>query len=131
MQIPYQKYKFQSQCEFWLRFRSQANMTLFPARLKEQLKLPKRKFQKRWCPDAMTSSEVSQNTNLICAQLKEECNNSFRMEENYTVFAEMLVCDFGGAYGFCENIKIVCDPCDDISNGIKTSKWIVNESKMD
>ncbi|GFR19884.1 hypothetical protein TNCT_416851, partial [Trichonephila clavata] len=46
------------------------------------------KASKRWFPDAKTSSKVSQNTNLRCAKLEEECKSFFRLDEKYT--AELL-----------------------------------------
>ncbi|GFQ69039.1 uncharacterized protein TNCT_72111 [Trichonephila clavata] len=42
------------------------------------------KASKRWFPDAKTSSKVSQNTNLRCAKLEEECKSFFRLDEKYT-----------------------------------------------
>ncbi|GFR15131.1 hypothetical protein TNCT_484991 [Trichonephila clavata] len=53
-------------------------------RPKSHTKSATMKASKRWFPDAKTSSKVSQNTNLRCAKLEEECKSFFRLDEKYT-----------------------------------------------
>ncbi|GBM89998.1 hypothetical protein AVEN_43447-1 [Araneus ventricosus] len=98
-----------------------------------------------------TSSNSSQNTNLRCLNLEETCNNSIRSEEKYkdesksptyeiidsNVFTDLFknhLCNtcknsslrvvFGKAYGFCQDLKVVCDFCDKVINEVKTSKQL-------
>ncbi|GFQ85705.1 hypothetical protein TNCT_394411 [Trichonephila clavata] len=98
-------------------------------RPKRHTKSATMKASKRWFPDAKTSSKVSQNTNLRCAKLEEECKSFFRLDEKYTVNPDLqhtslfdknvlmnlfkntlcntwrnapLRVNFGRAYGFCE-----------------------------
>ncbi|GFQ85294.1 uncharacterized protein TNCT_152591 [Trichonephila clavata] len=112
------------------------------------------KASKRWFPDAKTSSKVSQNTNLRCAKLEEECKSFFRLDEKYTGKSKSptyviidknaltnlfkntqcntfrnasLQVNFERAYGFCETIQVMCNSCADIINEMKTSEQIFNE----
>ncbi|GBM79361.1 hypothetical protein AVEN_32971-1 [Araneus ventricosus] len=120
----------------------------------------RKNVHKRWRPkvEVNASSNSSQNTNLRCLNLEESCNNSIISEGKYkdesksptyviidtNVFTDLFknhMCNtcknsslrvvFGRAYGFCQDLKVVCDFCDKVINEVETSKQIIkNENGL-